>query len=113
PMRGLTLAVNEPVGTLGIVCPDDFPFLGFISLLAPAMAMGNASVIIPSSVHPLAATDFYQILDTSDVPGGVVNIVTGDRDTLTKTLAEHDNVDALWYFGPGKDGSQFVEAASV
>ncbi|MBU0859437.1 MAG: aldehyde dehydrogenase family protein, partial [Alphaproteobacteria bacterium] len=112
PMRGLTLAVNEAIGTIGIVCPDEQPFLAFISLLAPVMAMGNASVIIPSPVYPLAATDFYQILDTSDVPGGVVNIVTGDRDTLVKTLAEHDNVDALWYHGP-KQGTAFVEAGSV
>lgn len=112
PMRGVTLAMNEPLGTIGIVCPDDHPFLAFISLLAPAMAMGNASVIIPSPVHPLAATDFYQILDTSDVPGGVVNIVTGDRDTLTKTLAEHDGLDALWYHGP-KEGSVMVESAST
>jgi aldehyde dehydrogenase (NAD+) len=112
PMRGLTLAVNEAIGTVAIVCPDEQPFLSFISLLAPAMAMGNATVIVPSPVYPLAATDFYQILDTSDVPAGVVNIVTGDRDTLTKTLAEHDNVDAIWYHGP-KDGSAFVEAAST
>lgn len=112
PLRGLTLAVNEPVGTIGIICPDEAPLLAFISLVAPAMAMGNSCVVVPSPVYPLAATDFYQILDTSDVPGGVVNIVTGDRDTLTKTLAEHDNVDALWYHGP-KHGTAQVEAASV
>jgi aldehyde dehydrogenase (NAD+) len=112
PVRGVTIAMNEPMGVMGIVCPDEYPFLSFISLLAPAMAMGNASVIVPSSAYPLAATDFYQVLETSDVPGGVVNIVTGDRDTLTKTLAEHDAVDSLWYFG-STEGSTFVEAASV
>jgi aldehyde dehydrogenase (NAD+) len=69
-------------------------------------------VIVPSSLYPLAATDFYQVLETSDVPGGVVNIVTGDRDTLVKTLAEHDAVDSLWYFGSA-EGAQFAEAASV
>jgi aldehyde dehydrogenase (NAD+) len=112
PMRGVTLAMNEPMGVMGIVCPDESPFLSFISLLAPAMAMGNASVIVPSTLYPLAATDFYQVLETSDVPGGVVNIVTGDRDTLTKPLAEHDAVDSLWYFGSA-EGSASVEAASV
>ena len=55
-----------------------------------------------ASAHPLAATDFYQVLDTSDVPGGVVNIVTGERDELAKVLAEHDDVDAIWYFGTAR-----------
>ena len=56
--------------------------------------MGNTVVVVPSERHPLAATDFYQVLETSDVPAGVVNIVTGPRDTLAKVLAEHDDVDA-------------------
>lgn len=112
PLRGIALAMNEPIGTVGIVCPDESPFLSFISLLAPVMAMGNASVIVPSEAYPLAATDFYQILETSDVPGGVVNIVTGPHDVLTKTLAEHDGLDALWHFGPAA-GAKLVEAASV
>jgi aldehyde dehydrogenase (NAD+) len=112
PMRGVTLAMNEPIGKMALICPDSSPFLAFISLLAPAMAMGNASVIIPSALYPLAATDFYQILETSDVPAGVVNIVTGERDVLTKTLAEHDNIDAIWYFGSA-EGSRFVEKSST
>ena len=112
PMRGVTLAMNEPLGILGIVCPDEAPLLAFVSLAAPAIAMGNRIVAVPSPVHPLSATDFYQVLDTSDLPGGVVNIVTGDRDTLAKTLAEHDEVDGLWYVGP-KPGSEMVERASV
>lgn len=112
PMRGVALAMNEAIGCLGIVCPDDAPFLSFISLIAPAMAMGNASVVVASELYPLAATDFYQVLDTSDVPGGVVNIVTGKRDELTKTLADHDNVDAVWYFGTA-DGSRIVEQSST
>ena len=85
-LRGITVAVNEPVGVLGIVCPDEFPLLAFVSLMAPAIARGNTVVMIPSEKHPLSATDFYQVLDTSDVPAGVVNIVTGNRDHLTKTL---------------------------
>lgn len=112
PMRGLALAVVEPIGTVGIVCPDQNPLLSFISLMAPVMAMGNAAVIVPSEQSPLAATDFYQILETSDVPGGVVNIVTGPRDSLTKTLAEHDGLDALWYRGSAA-GSALVERLSV
>jgi aldehyde dehydrogenase (NAD+) len=76
------------------------------------MAMGNSVVIIPSEVHPLSATDFYQVFDTSDVPAGVVNIVTGKCEALSKVLAEHDDVDSMWYFGTA-DGSKMVEAASV
>ncbi|HEY4721825.1 MAG TPA: aldehyde dehydrogenase family protein, partial [Anaerolineae bacterium] len=88
-LRGITVAVNEPIGVVGIACPDEYPLLGFISLMAPAIARGNTVVMIPSQKHPLSATDFYQVLDTSDVPGGVVNIVTGDRDHLVKTLVQH------------------------
>ena len=99
PLRGVALAMNEPIGVAGIICPDEAPLLGFISLVAPLIAMGNRVVVVPSERAPLAATDFYQILETSDVPAGVVNIVTGARDALLKTLAEHDDVDALWVFG--------------
>jgi aldehyde dehydrogenase (NAD+) len=112
PLRGVAMAMNEPLGVMGLVCPDEAPLLAFISLLAPAIAMGNRSVIIPSPAHPLAATDFYQVLETSDVPAGVVNIVTGDRDELTKTLAEHEEVDAIWYAG-STEGSEMVERASA
>lgn len=99
PMRGIALAMNEPVGILGIACPDESPFLGMISLLAPAIAMGNRVVLLPSERYPLLATDFYQILETSDLPGGVVNIVTAHKNTLAVVMAKHDNVDGLWYFG--------------
>ena len=101
-LRGITVAVNEPIGVIGIACPDEYPLLGFVSLMAPAIARGNTVVMIPSPAHPLSATDFYQVLDTSDVPGGVVNIVTGDRDHLTKTLIQHEDVDGVWYFGPAR-----------
>jgi aldehyde dehydrogenase (NAD+) len=102
PLRGLALALKEPLGVAGVICPDEAPLLAFISLLAPLIAMGNRVIAVPSERHPLAATDFYSVLETSDVPAGVVNIVTGDRQSLTKTLAEHDDVDALWVFGSEK-----------
>ena len=107
-LRGITVGVNEPVGVIGIACPDESPLLAFVSLMAPAIARGNTVVMIPSQKHPLSATDLYQVLDTSDVPPGVVNIVTGDRDHLTKTLVQHEDVDALWYFGTA-EGSYHVE----
>ena len=110
--RHVTLAMHEPWGTIGIVCPDAAPLLGLVSLLMPAIAMGNCAVVVPSALHPLIATDLYQVFDTSDVPGGVINIVTGERDVLAKTLAEHHDVAALWYVGP-KAGSAAVEKASA
>jgi len=108
----VTLAMNEPFGVMGIVCPDEAPLLALVSLVAPAIAMGNAVVAVASAAHPLAATDFYSVLDTSDLPGGVVNIVTGDADALALTLAEHDSVDALWWVGP-KAGEKRLEEASA
>ncbi len=110
--RHVTLAMNEPWGVMGISCPDEAPLLAFVSLVAPAIAMGNRVVVTPSPVHPLVATDFYQVLDTSDVPAGVVNIVTGERDVLARTIAEHDDIAAHWYVG-SKEGSALVERASA
>jgi aldehyde dehydrogenase (NAD+) len=89
----------EPWGTLGIVCPAESPLLSFISLVAPAFALGNRLVVVPSGRYPLVITDFYQVLDTSDVPGGVVNLVTGDPNELGRVLAQHDDVAALWCVG--------------
>jgi aldehyde dehydrogenase (NAD+) len=97
---------------MGILCPNEAPLLAFVSLVMPAIAMGNRVIVVPSPVDPLAATDFYQVLDTSDVPSGVVNIITGERDVLAKTIAEHDDIAALWYFG-SEEGSAKVEAASI
>lgn len=108
--RHVTLAMNEPWGVMGLLCPDEMPLLGFISLVMPAIAMGNRVVAVPSPRQPLAATDLYQVFDTSDVPDGVINIVTGERDELAKTLAEHDEVAALWYVGAN---AKLVEAGSA
>jgi aldehyde dehydrogenase (NAD+) len=104
--------MHEPVGIIGIGCPESQPLLAPISLLAPAIAMGNRVVLVPSESAPLLTTDLYQIFDTSDLPDGVVNIVTGPKDELVKTLAQHDQVDALWYFGSA-EGSKMVETAAA
>jgi aldehyde dehydrogenase (NAD+) len=110
--RFVTIAMNEPWGVMGIVCPNGAPLLAFVSLVLPAIAMGNCVVVVPSASHPLSATDFYSVLDTSDVPAGVVNIVTGEANVLAKTLAEHDGVDAVWYVCDA-DGATQVEALSA
>ena len=112
PIRGVTLAMNEAVGVMGIACPEDHPLLGFVSLVATAVAVGNTVVAVPSEAQPLAATELYTVLEASDVPAGVINIVTGAKDALTKVLTEHDDVDAVWYFGNQAAGAE-VERASA
>ena len=112
PIRGVALAMHEPIGVVGVACPDERPLLGLVSTVAPLVAMGNTVVAVPSEAHPLAATDFYAVLDTSDVPGGVVNLVTGAKDALARVLAEHDDVDAVWYWGT-REGARRVELASA
>jgi aldehyde dehydrogenase (NAD+) len=112
PFRNVTLAMPEPIGVVGVVAPEGWPLLGFISTVLPPIAMGNTVVAIPSTHAPLIATDFYQVLDTSDVPAGVINIVTGNRDELATVLAAHDDVDGIWYFGTA-EGSAEVERLSI
>jgi aldehyde dehydrogenase (NAD+) len=112
PLHGVALAMHEALGVIGIVCPDEAPLLGFVSLVAPALALGNRVVVVPSETCPLMATDFYQVVETSDVPGGALNIVTGDARSLAQTLAQHDDVDALWCFH-GASLSAMVERESV
>ncbi len=112
PLRGVALAMHEPIGVVGVACPDPYPLLGLVSLIAPLLATGNRVVAVPSERYPLSATDFYSVLETSDVPAGVVNIVTGPRDALAKVLAEHDDVDAVWYLG-SRVGATAIEKASA
>jgi len=112
PIRGVALAVKEPVGVIGALCPDTAPLLGLISVMAPAMAMGNRVVLAASEPYPLSATDFVQILETSDVPAGVVNILTGAHAELAPSLAGHMNVDAVWSFS-STDLSAVVEKSAA
>jgi aldehyde dehydrogenase (NAD+) len=105
PLRMVTLAMREPVGVLGVVCPDDAPLLGFVSLVAPALALGNTVIAIPSETAPLLATDFYQVADTSDLPAGALNIVTGMRSELVESIAGHDDVEGVWYFADDEGGA--------
>jgi aldehyde dehydrogenase (NAD+) len=110
--RNVTLAMPETLGVMGIVCPNESPLLGFISTVIPAITMGNNVVVIPSEKFPFSATDFYQVLETSDVPAGTINIVTGDKDELAQVLAKHDDIDAIWYFG-NKEGCKEIEFLSA
>jgi aldehyde dehydrogenase (NAD+) len=105
PFRNIAIAMHEPLGTMGIICPREAPLLGFLSVVMPALAMGNTVIAIPSEAYPLIAADLYQLFDTSDMPSGAINIVTGYASQLLKTLAEHDDVDAIWSFGDEANAS--------
>lgn len=96
PSRAVALALHEPVGVLGVVPGDDAPLLGLISMIAPALAMGNTLVAVPSARSPLIATGLYEVIEYSDIPAGAINIVTGYPSELTSVLAKHDDVDGLW-----------------
>jgi aldehyde dehydrogenase (NAD+) len=109
PFRSIAIAMNEPIGTVAIICPREAPLLGFLSLVMPVIAMGNTAIVVPSETYPLIAGDLYQLFDTSDLPGGAVNIVTGYASQLLRVLAEHDDVDTIWCFG---DEARAAEAKS-
>jgi aldehyde dehydrogenase (NAD+) len=112
PFRNLTLAMREPWGVVGVICPAEQPLLALISLIAPLIATGNRVVAVPSWRFPLLTTDFYQVLDTGEMPPGVVNIVTGHPDELATVLAQHDEVASLWYVGSART-SALVERESA
>ncbi len=112
PMHGIVTALNEPLGVIGIVCPQEAPLLGLLALVAPAIALGNRVVVLPSTALPLIATDLYQVLDTSDLPDGVVNIVTDPERSLAAVLAAHADVDALWRHDGDAAGCAQVEKLS-
>ncbi len=112
PGRNIAIAMNEPVGAIGILAPSEAPLLGLLSLVLPAIAMGNTVVAVPSEKYPLIIGDLYQVLDTSDLPGGVVNLVAGRPAELGKTLAEHDGIEAIWCFRSDEEAAM-VRAASV
>lgn len=112
PYRNVTVAMVEPLGVIGIAAPEAPSLAGFLSLVLPAIAMGNTVVAVPSERFPLAALDCYQLFDTSDLPGGVVNIVSGRTAELVPVLAAHDDVDGFWYCGAPELGSD-VERLSA
>jgi len=112
PMRGVALAMPAPVGVIGALCPDEAPLLGLVSVIGPAMALGNRLVAVASEPFPLAAANLYQLLDTSDVPAGVVNLLTGSHAELAPVLSAHLDVDAVWSFS-STNLSCVIEAESA
>ena len=112
PIRGVALAMREPVGVVGALCPDEAPLLGLVTVMGAAMALGNAAVLVASEPYPLAAWDLATVLEASDVPAGAVNVLTGSHAELAPVLAGHMGVDAAWSFS-SSDVSGEVERLSA
>lgn len=98
PFRNVTFAMNEPVGTVAIRCDDGAPLAAVAGSVAAALSQGNVAVVVVSERFPLPALDLVQVLETSDVPPGVVNVLSGIHSEVVPTLAAHDDVDQLWDF---------------
>ena len=99
PMRGLTLAVKEPLGLIATILNDELPFISLITTLGSIFSTGNTNIIVPGEKTSLLATELYQVLDTSDIPSGYINILTTKTNNLNHTLSSHENIDGIWYFG--------------
>jgi aldehyde dehydrogenase (NAD+) len=112
-VRGVTLALHEAMGVIGVIAPDAQPLAGLLQLVGPALALGNRVVAVPSSTQPLVAAELYALLDTSDVPGGALNLVTGAHDDLAGTLAAHADVDAFWWPAATQAQAARVQALSA
>lgn len=105
---GSALSIPEALGVVGVVLPDKNPLLSMVTLLGAAIAGGNAVIMVPSQKHPLPTLAFVQVLQFSDLPAGLVNIVTGSRDQLTMALATHSVIKAIWYWG-SSEGCQYLQ----
>jgi acyl-CoA reductase-like NAD-dependent aldehyde dehydrogenase len=97
PVTGpyFNFSIPEPTGVVGVLAPQTSSLLGLVSVVAPVITTGNTAVVIASEAHPLAALDFAEVMATSDLPGGVVNILTGRTAELAPVLAAHRDVEAL------------------
>lgn len=103
PVSGpyFNISVPEPTGVVAIIAPQDSALLGLVSVVAPALVAGNSVVVVASEQFPLSAISFAEVLATSDVPGGVVNVLTGSPAEIAPWLASHADVNALDLAGAG------------
>ena len=99
----------EPTGVVSIIAPNENPLLGMISLIAPTIVGGNTAVILASATNPLVAISLAEVINTSDVPAGVVNVLTGDREELLPQFASHKDVNSIIYCGNKKEELKVVE----
>ncbi|KAK2832866.1 hypothetical protein Q5P01_016755 [Channa striata] len=108
PQSGSALSFPEALGVVGVILPDKNPLLSMVTLLGAAVAAGNAIIMVPSEKYPLPALAFIQVLLASDLPAGLVNIISGSRDQLTVALANHSVIKSIWYWGSA-EGCQYLQ----
>ncbi|KAF3699641.1 Aldehyde dehydrogenase family 16 member A1 [Channa argus] len=112
PQSGSALSFPEALGVVGIILPDKNPILSLVTLLGAAVATGNAVIMVPSEKYPLPALVFIQVLLASDLPAGLVNIISGRKDQLTVALANHSVIKAIWYWGSA-EGCQYLQYTCI
>ncbi|MGR3485018.1 MAG: aldehyde dehydrogenase family protein [Paracoccaceae bacterium] len=114
PLRGVAMAMRPPTGKIGLLAPTERPLAGLLAAAAPAIAMGCRVTVLAraDAGAPLTVTDLYQVLETSDLPGGVLNLLTGTAQEVMPHMAAHLDLDAVWAFG-APDWAGRIEAASA
>jgi acyl-CoA reductase-like NAD-dependent aldehyde dehydrogenase len=114
PVAGpyFNFTVPEPTGVVGVLCPDEPPLGGIVTRMAPVIVSGNTIVAIASEHHPVAAIELAEVLATSDLPGGVVNILTGRQAELAPWLASHMDVNAIDVTGADGDRAELERSAA-
>ncbi len=105
--------VPEPVGVVGIVCPDEHPLLALVSLVAPVVCAGNACVVLASETNPIPACILAEAIATSDMPGGVINILTGFRDELVPQFSSHREIAAIHAAGVSREQRKTLELGAA
>lgn len=113
PTHGIVTALKEPVGVITIVCPEAYPLSGLLIPIAAAISQGNRIVAIPSGTIPHIIRDAYDLFDTSDLPDGVVNLITGNPEELAQVVATHADVQALWWLKSQGSASETAERESA
>ena len=100
--------LKETFDAISIILSDHDPLLSLVTCMSAAFATGNAQILVPSQKTSLLATELYQVLDTSDVPGGYINILTAKDNELNSTLSKHENIDGIWYFGNNQSEKSII-----
>jgi len=106
-------SVPQAMGVISVIAPNEFPLLGLVSVVAPVIVGGNTCIVLSSEKNPMVSISFAEVLNTSDVPHGVVNILTGERKELISHFASHKDVNAIIYCGDNNEEIKEIETLSV
>jgi acyl-CoA reductase-like NAD-dependent aldehyde dehydrogenase len=106
-------SVPQAMGVVSVIAPNEFPLLGLVSVVAPVIVGGNSCIVLSSEENPMVSISFAEVLNTSDVPHGVVNILTGKRKELISHFASHKDVNAIIYCGDNNQEIKEIESVSV